>query len=251
MKNNPLIIAHRGASFEAPENTMASFKLALQENTDALELDVHKTKDGEIVVIHDEDTQRTCREKKLIRESTFPEIRALDAGSWKDEIYQGERIPTFKEIVEIVPSDKKLSVEIKGGRKCLGPVKNILESSHLKREQIVIMDFNLDNMIEAKTLFPDSEILWLCEFIPPLTENNADSILGDIIQKASNAKMHGINIELNLFITKELVKQVHNLGMKFYVWTVNGAQDAQYLRSIEVDGLTTDRPGWLKEKLNG
>ena len=121
----PLIIAHRGSSLQAPENTMAAVNLSWQENTDALEIDVHKTKDDEIVVIHDEDTKRTCGINKTINQSTLQEIQFLDAGSWKDKKYKNEIIPTFKEVVKTVSNNKKLVVEVKGGRECLLPVKNI------------------------------------------------------------------------------------------------------------------------------
>lgn len=247
MKKRPLIIAHRGSSYNAPENTMSAIKLAWQEETDALEVDVHRTKDAEIVVIHDEDTLRTCGKKLILRNSTLQEIQLLECGSWKAEKFRGEKIPTFKNIVKTVPHNKKLIIEIKGGSGCLEPVKNILANSSLKAEQIVIMDFELDNMIKAKLLFPEIEILWLYEFIPALTRHNAETVFKKIIENAVTAGMHGINIELNPFITKNLIDEVHNQDMKFYVWTVNKTKEALYLRDIGADGLTTDRPGWMRQ----
>ncbi len=247
MKRRPIIIAHRGASFEAPENTMSAFHLAWHEGCDAIEGDVHKTKDNEVVVIHDEDTQRTCVDKIIIRESTLQQIQSLDCGSWKAEKFRGEIIPTLQDLIKSMPHDKKIFIEVKGGYKTLEPVKIILEDSPLKTSQIVIMDFDLENMIKARTLFPTMEILWLYEFIPPLTAANANSVLNKIVQDACAAQMHGINIELNPFITEELVNKVHDLGMKFYVWTVNEIKDALYLTDIGADGLTTDRPGLLRK----
>jgi len=85
MNNSPLIIAHRGASYYAPENTMAAVKLAWEQDTDALEVDVHKSRDDHIIVIHDPDTFRTTRIKKIIRDENLKDIQKLDAGSWKDQ----------------------------------------------------------------------------------------------------------------------------------------------------------------------
>jgi glycerophosphoryl diester phosphodiesterase len=107
-------IAHRGASYLAPENTMASAKLAWEMGADAVEIDIHLSKDNRIMVIHDSDTKRTCSEKKnLIIEKT-PSIllRDLDAGSWKGAEFKGEKIPYLTEIIETVPEGKTLVVEI-------------------------------------------------------------------------------------------------------------------------------------------
>ena len=113
------------------------------------------------------------------------------------------------------------------------------------------MDFSLDNVLAAKSLFPGIEIIWLYEFIPPLTDKSAPAILEKIISTASDYSLQGINIELNSYITKDLVSTVHDLGMTFYVWTVNNTDVGHHLWEIGVDGLTTDRPGWLRKKLYG
>lgn len=244
----PLIIAHRGASYYAPENTLASAKLAWEQDTDALEGDVHKSKDDHIVVIHDPDTLRTTGIKKIIREENLDDIQKLDAGSWKDPKYRGERIPSLQEILDTVPNNKKMCIEIKSGD-CINLVQKCIEKSHLRDDQLVFMDFDINTVIEAKKVFSQSEILWLYEFIPPLKKENASNTFSMIIEKAQSVKADGINIEFNPFIDHTLIKKVHDLGMKFYSWTINDIKDAKNLMAWGIDGITTDRPGWMKENL--
>ena len=247
-KQNFHIIAHRGASLYAPENTMASVKLAWQQNTDALEVDVHKTKDDHIVIIHDPDTFRTTGVNKIIRDENLNTIQKLDAGSWKDPKFKGEYIPAIKEVLETVPANKKICIEIKSGD-CIDFIKELIEESHLQPHQLVFMDFDINTVIEAKRVFKQSEILWLYEFIPPLKKDEAQDTFNMIIDKALSVQAHGINIEFNPFIDNLLIKKVHDLDMKFYTWTVNDISDAKKLKDWDIDGITTDRPGFLKENL--
>jgi len=247
-KNKPLIIAHRGASYSAPENTIASAKLAWQEDTDALECDVHKTRDNHIIVSHDPDTFRTTGIKKIIRDEKLIDLQKLDAGSWKSPKYKGEKLPTLKELLQTVPDDKKICIEIKSGD-CVELIDKIIKDSHLKPDQFVFMDFDINTVIEAKRVFKRSEILWLYEFIPPLKEQQAKPAFEMIIEKAISVNANGINIEFNPFIDKDLIDRVHQANMKFYTWTVNDLGDAIKLRDWGIDGITTDKPGWMKTNL--
>src|SRR6476661_5646642 len=108
------IVAHRGASAEAPENTLPSFKLGW-ELADADELDIYLSKDGEAVVMHDASTKRTAGLDKLVADQTLAELKALDAGSWKAPSWTGTRIPTLAEVLALVPEGKRLFIEIKAG----------------------------------------------------------------------------------------------------------------------------------------
>lgn len=247
-KNKPLIIAHRGASYSAPENTIASAKLAWQEDTDALECDVHKTRDNHIIVSHDPDTFRTTGIKKIIRDEKLIDLQKLDAGSWKSPKYKGEKLPTLKELLQTVPDDKKICIEIKSGD-CVELIDKIIKDSHLKPDQFVFMDFDINTVIEAKRVFKKSEILWLYEFIPPLKEQQAKPTFEMIIKRALSVNAHGINIEFNPFIDKDLIDRVHQVNMKFYTWTVNDLGEAIKLRNWGIDGIATDKPGWMKSNL--
>src|SRR5882757_4224835 len=109
----PLIIAHRGASFEAPENTLAAYRLAWQQNADGAEGDFQLTRDGRIVCIHDLTTGRTADANRVVAQSTFEELRRLDVGMWKHPRFAGERIPTLDEILALLPAGNLFFIEIK------------------------------------------------------------------------------------------------------------------------------------------
>src|SRR3954466_7120047 len=109
------IIAHRGASHDAPENTLAAARLAWAQHADALEVDVHLTRDGRLAVIHDPDTRRTADVARAVAESTLAELPQLDVGTWKDRRFAAERIPALEDVFAVVPDGKRVFVEIKGG----------------------------------------------------------------------------------------------------------------------------------------
>src|SRR5262245_53293376 len=109
------IIAHRGASADAPENTAAAFKLAVEGGADAFEGDYYLTKDGKIICIHDNNTKRTTGVDGKVPQMTLAELRKLDAGSWKGSKFGGEKLPTLSEALALVPAGKKTFVEIKCG----------------------------------------------------------------------------------------------------------------------------------------
>src|SRR5512138_1004030 len=100
----PLVLGHRGASADAPENTLAAFRLAVDQGADGVELDVWRCATGEVVVHHDADTRRTAGERVRIDRATWAELRALDVGAWKGAPFRGERIPTLAEVLEAAPS---------------------------------------------------------------------------------------------------------------------------------------------------
>ncbi|MBI3536498.1 MAG: hypothetical protein HY070_02885, partial [Chloroflexi bacterium] len=111
--NRPLIIAHRGASAEAPENTLAAFTRAFELGADGIELDVTLTKDNIPVVIHDDTVNRTTNARGVVSEMLLAEIKQLDAGSWKDAKYRGEKIPTLEETLRAIPTTKIVNIELK------------------------------------------------------------------------------------------------------------------------------------------
>jgi glycerophosphoryl diester phosphodiesterase len=108
------IIAHRGASGSAPENTLAAIELAIANKADMIEIDIHQTKDGKLVVIHDDKLDRTTTGKGKINELTLEEIKKHDAGSWFNTSFSNEKVPELKEVLELINGKCKLLIEIKG-----------------------------------------------------------------------------------------------------------------------------------------
>jgi glycerophosphoryl diester phosphodiesterase len=242
------IVAHRGASHDAPENTLPAVKLGWEQNADAVEIDVFLSKDGKIVVIHDDDTGRTAGVKKRVDEQTLAELRALDAGSWKNARLAGTRIPTLEEVLATVPAGKRLFVEIKCGPEILPELQGVLDLSG-KRGQVVIISFGFDVVEQAKKRFPEVPVYWLYHFSDEEKRTYGNPSLADLIAKAKSVGLHGLDLNYQGPFGKEFVEQLTAAGMKLYVYTVDSPEDARRLTAIGVTGITTNRPAYLREAL--
>ncbi|MDI6451027.1 glycerophosphodiester phosphodiesterase [Anaerobaca lacustris] len=243
------IIAHRGASYLAPENTVASAKLAWEKNADAVEVDVYLSADEQVVVIHDRTTKRTAGEELDVAASTTELLRRLDVGSFKDTAYTGERIPVLEEIIETLPVGKRLFVEIKCGPEILPALERIVAESG-RRSQIVIIGFSLETVTASKQLMPDLPTYWLVG--TKKDEQTEQWIPHDkgLADQAAAAGLDGLNVHW-AGVTREFARSVRKAGMGLYVWTVNDSAEAARLAKLGIDGLTTDRPGWLRDELAG
>ena len=156
-----LLTAHRGASYDAPENTLASFNLAWQQNADGIEGDFYLSSDGHVVCIHDSTTARTGDTNLMVSTSTLAELKTVDVGSFKGSEWTDERIPTLEEVISTIPSGKYIQIEIKVGVEIVEPIAQILEASSLTDDQIIIICFNQAVVTAAKARLPDSRVLWL------------------------------------------------------------------------------------------
>lgn len=234
------IIAHRGASFDAPENTLASVNLAWERNADAVEIDVHLSKDNKIMVIHDKDTKRTAGKKLVVKESISSEMRKLDVGSFKSADYKGEKMPFLSEVIETVPEGKKLFVEVKCGTEVLPFLKEVFVKSG-KIERLVVISFDFDVVAGSKEIMPEVPA-YLLHY----------NLLGNYstkwIDKANETNLDGLNFRYK-GISEEFIKNVHDAGMKIYTWTVDDPEEAAVLIGSGIDGITTNRPGWMKKKI--
>ena len=240
------IIAHRGASHLAPENTMASVMLGWQKNAD-VEVDVYLTKDNRIVVIHDRTTKRTAGVELKVSETTAKDLRQLDVGKHKGPEFAGEPIPFLEEIIKTIPPKRKLYVEIKCGSEILPFLQPIIENSG-KMSQIVIIGFGLKTVADAKQLMPQIPVYWLKgtgknketdEYVPHSTE---------LIQIAGENGLDGLDVHYK-GVTREFAEAVRAADLGLYIWTVNEPQEAIRLIKLKVNGLTTDRPEWLRKHL--
>ncbi|MFY9151424.1 MAG: glycerophosphodiester phosphodiesterase [Prolixibacteraceae bacterium] len=243
------IIAHRGESFDAPENTLASINLAWQRNVKAVEIDVQFTRDGEIVVIHDNDTLRISGKKLKIKESKLLELKQLDFGLFKDRKWANERIPTLAEVLKTVPEQGKLIIEIKSDESLLYKLKQDLEQSNLRTSQIEIIAFNINTLGKAKQLMPQYKMLWLLDldyFWPwwlLLIRKKR------IIRKISNLNLDGIDVWAGKLLTLKFIDTFRKAGFLIYCWTVNNPEQAKKLINLGIDGITTDRARWLLNQI--
>ncbi len=243
------IIAHRGASHEAPENTLAAFKLGWEQKANSVELDIHQSKDGKIIVIHDDNTKRTAGLDKKIVDQTLDELRTLDAGSWKGVQWKNEKIPTLDEVLAIIPQGKKLVIEIKCGPEVLPELQRVLQASHRKNEELVIIGFGYETMKQAKQLFPRIPVLYLSSFKKDKDTSIVSPPVHELIQKAKAAHLDGLNLHFSAPLDKEGIQKIKDAGLLIYFWTVDDENVARHLLNIGAQGITTNRPAWLRQQL--
>jgi glycerophosphoryl diester phosphodiesterase len=241
------IIGHRGASYDAPENTLAAFKLSFEQGADATELDVHLTKDGKIAVFHDYDLKRCAGTNLVLSNSTLAELQGFNIarfGKWTNDTFH-EKIPTLSEVFPLVPPGKRVVIEIKCHSEILPALGEAMAESRLGPEQLPIITFHYDVARDAKQRFPKHEVFWLHSWAKDKQTGEYPKI-ENLIQKAREAKLDGLDLNYQFPIDKAFVRQVHEAGLKLYTWTVNDIAVAQAERDAGVDGITTDRPRWLR-----
>jgi glycerophosphoryl diester phosphodiesterase len=247
-----MIVAHRGASHDAPENTLAAFKLAIEQGADAFEADFYVTTDGHIICFHDKDTERISGEKLSIIGTPFDRLRRLDVGLWKDARWQGERMPTMSEVLAAVPDSTKIFIELKSGPEIVAPMAEAIAASSLKPEQIVIISFNDEAIAECKKQLPHLKACWLCGFKEPKdgkgkTPPTVDEVIATLKRIGADALDAEATPER---VNKAFIERLRDAGFEeFHVWTVNDPKVARFYRDLGVASITTDRPGWLREQL--
>ena len=132
------VIGHRGASTEAPENTLAANNLAFQQKADGVEVDVRLTKDNRLVCMHDKNAFRTAGQKNLIKESTLNQLKSLDVGKWKGEKWSGEAIPSLQDVLSEIPLNKKIFIDVKEDIETIDPLIEDIQKSNLVPEYISV-----------------------------------------------------------------------------------------------------------------
>jgi len=241
-KSANMIVAHRGASYAAPENTIPSFNLAFKENADFIEGDFRLTNDNEIVCIHDADTKRVSGNniKLNVRTSSLAELKELDLGSWKEEIYKGTTIPTLREVLHTIPEGKGIYIEIKDYRKIfIQKLSEILKTSHIPPDKIRIISFDKDTIRSAKEYFSDIKSYWLFESFFPFTVIPKYFIHKKIIRTLTALKCDGVDLNAATYIDHKLVKSLREKRLDVCVYGVDEEDEAVGLISLGVDSLTT------------
>jgi len=240
-----LIIAHRGESFDAPENTLASIDLAWKRDADALEIDVQLTNDKKIVVIHDKTTLRTGGKYKRIASNNYDELLKIDVGKFKDTKWKNEKIPLLDEVIDTIPKNKILFVEIKSDERIIKPLQNLIEQKNINPAQFKFIGFNIVTMKLLKETFPEVESYWIVEGKYYRTKDN----LKETILKCKSAGLDGLDVQARKYLNNDVVHSVKNSGLKIYTWTVDDPERAKRLYLDEIDGITTNRAHWLKNRL--
>lgn len=220
-----LIFAHRGASHDAPENTLMAIEKALEYGVDGIEIDVHSV-DHELVVIHDRWVGRTTNGKGQLSQHSFAQLRDLDAGD-------GQFIPTLDEVLKCIAGLCSINIELKGINDVLPVIKHIdyaLEHYNFTINQFLISSFNHHLLFEIKQLRPDI-------FIGALTA----SVPLEYSAFAERLQVYSIHIDINS-VNETFVNDAKSRNLAVYVYTVDEESDFEILEQLGVDGVFTNQP---------
>ncbi|WP_462418844.1 glycerophosphodiester phosphodiesterase [Kytococcus sp. Marseille-QA3725] len=242
-------IAHRGASFEKPENTLTAFQEGIDDKVDLIEIDVQRSKDGVLVVIHDTDLRRTTNAEEVfpgrasyeVGDFTYDELQQLDAGSWKGAEFTGERIPTLQQTVDLVRRSRVgLLIEVKSPELYPGLAEQLAEfldeqpgylESAVANDRLVVQSFNWDFMREFNRHLPQVTAGLLGH--PPVEELSTLSAWVDQVNPRAKD------------VDQAYVDAVHAAGMRINVWTVDSPAQMRRLINLGVDGIITNQPDTL------
>jgi len=249
MHCNVEIIGHRGASFDAPENTASSVRLAWQQGADAVEVDVRLSRDGQVVVMHDPSTLRTAGVDAKVSDLTMAELRALDAGAWKGPRWAGERIPTLDELLALTPAARQMLIEVKCGPEVCGPLRTVLDRWAGDARQAALCGFSDATMEAVKEVLPEHQI-YLISHVLPREENVPVPPAAHFVQRARAAGLDGLSLAACDAIDTDFVSEIHSVGLPLVVWTVDSPAQARQMLEAGVDAIATNRPGWLRQQLS-
>lgn len=242
------IVGHRGASFDAPENTVASVKLAWDQKADAAEFDVYLSKDGKIVVLHDKNLKRTAGIDKNLIDLTADELTKMEVGRWKGDRFAGERLPMLEDVLATVPAGKRVFIEVKCGPEIVPELDRVLKADKLKPEQTAIISFSADVVAASKNARPDLKAYWIVSIAPK--KDQPAPTAAELIAKAKTIQADGLDLSATpAVLTAEFARAVKASGLALLVWTVNDVELARKMVAIGVEGITTDRPQWLRSRL--
>ncbi|QVK18901.1 glycerophosphodiester phosphodiesterase [Mycoplasmatota bacterium] len=232
------IIAHRGASGYAPENTLAAFKLALEQKCDGLEFDVQMTKDEEIIICHDYRVDRTTNGTGHIKDLTLSELKTLDAGSWFDKKFTGEKIPTLEEVFEIVPPGILMNIEIKNLAKERRDIEQKvvdLVLKHNRMDDVIISSFDHLSLKTVREINKDIKIGFLIYsyLLEPWTYFKKCGIDAYSIHPAEE------------YLNEDFVLNAHKNNYKILCYTVNDKNTATTMDKMGVDAIISNYPDIL------
>jgi glycerophosphoryl diester phosphodiesterase len=242
------IIAHRGASYDAPENSLSSMKLAWEQKADAIETDLWLTSDGKIAVFHDATTKRYNGQNRKVSDLSLAELQQLDIGKIKGAPYAGEKMPAFEDILATIPEKGRIFIEIKCGPEILPEFVRVIRASKRAASQLCVISFNYESIKQSRALLPEIEHYLLAGYKKDAATGQMPE-LGPLIEQAKQAQLTGLDLQFTWPFSADFVSKIRNAGLKLFVWTVDDRDIASELAALEVDGITTNRPAWLREQL--
>ncbi len=229
----PMVIAHRGGKKWAPENTMSGFRQSIEAKADGIELDIHRCKSGELVVIHDETLDRTTNGTGLVKEKTWDELSKLSAGLWFDKKFESEKLPLLSDVLSLVDGKLMLNIEIKNSPVAYEGIEDDLLKmleGYKYPEKILISSFDHEILQRLSTKSKKYKIAFL-----------GDALVYDVggyAHRMGASAWHPYHGELR----PDNVEQAHKNNLMVNVWTANEIKDWNRMKSLKVDGIVTDDP---------
>jgi glycerophosphoryl diester phosphodiesterase len=260
------VVAHRGMgqglvqTDAPPENTLPAFaegwKIA-----HACELDVHLTKDGQVIVIHDDTTNRTTNASWTVRDRFAAELRSLDAGRWKSQTWAGTRLPLLDDVLETMPDDCELFIELKDGPQVVPPTAELVRQSG-KSARVVFISFDIDTIVLAKQEMPENDCLLIVVFEANYDNGNwkvlydegpgfrtvtKTYVEDDLIALVNQYGLNGI--DTGFATPPSLIARLTAEKLRSIVWTVDEPSIALDMVRLGINTITTDRPGPIRDAL--
>lgn len=239
-KKKPMVIAHRGGRKWAPENTMIAFKKSMDAGVDGVELDIHRCKSGELVVIHDETLDRTTDGKGLVKDFTWDEIKKLSAGKWYAKEFESERVPLLSEVLDAYDGKMLINIEIKNTPiEYVGIEDDLIKllGNYKHPERIMISSFDHELIRRIHEKSPIYEVAFL--------DASIIADVGEYGKKLGATAWNAAHYELR----PDAVEKAQKSGLSVNVWTVDGIADWKKSLEWNVDGIVTDDPAGLIEFL--
>jgi glycerophosphoryl diester phosphodiesterase len=233
-------VAHRGASYLAPENTLASIQLAWELEADAAECDVMLSSDNKVLLFHDKNTKKLCGQSHVVSETPWEILDNLEVKLRNSNLpeYKGETIPLLSEVLPTIPENRMLVIEIKTGPEILPYLKEVVEP-YQNSGKISFIAFDFETIAGAKALFPQVPAYYLSSFQANINRN-FEAILSN--------KLDGVDLRHSI-INNSLMQKCTDAGLEVWCWTVNDPETALKMKDLGVTAITTDRPRWLKEQI--
>lgn len=244
-KGRTLVFGHRGAKAYAPMNTIPAFELAAEQGADGIELDVHRSKDGHAVIVHDFTVDSTTDGSGRVTDLTLAELKALDAGSWFGEAFRGVRIPTLDEVFEAVGHRLLVNVEIKSESPETDGVEQVVADvivRHGMTERVIVSSFNPLTLQRFRAIMPNVPIGFLYQANMKIDTQELMRQLG---------LAHEARHPHHTMIDQHYMDWARKNGYRVNAWTVNDPAEAVRLRDLGVDTIITDAPDVILKALRG
>lgn len=248
-EESPLIIAHRGESSLAPENTLASMNLAWTLGDPGVELDYHLTADGRLAVIHDSDTRRTGDRALAVKDATFEQLQSIDVGRAKAARWAGERIPSLEQVIATLPEGGRMYIEIKTGPESVPALRKLLESCGKPASQFTVISFNSAAIAQVKQCMPRLQAFWISGLKQARNAGAWSPTLDELLATAKEIRADGLCIQGKSCVDQSFVTKIKAAGLLLNIWTIDTPQDVRRYLGYGVDSVTSNRAAWIREQL--